>query len=138
MSDYPIKKQLSILVSLTALLLTACASTAPITPTYVSSAQYRDYDCLKLTLEYQRVANYIKRNKTRNTDFTASGIGFGLSGGRHGIYPTVQIGVAQGKNSQYQKEELARLFGEHDAILQSARFKQCDKLKSIQLFSERQ
>ncbi len=137
MSDYPIKKRLSILVSLTTLLLTSCASTAPITPQYVSSAQYNDYDCLKLTLEYQRVANYIKRNKKQGMDFTTSGIGFGLSGGRHGIYPTVQIGVAKGRDDSYQREELARLFGEHDAILQSARFKQCDKLKNIKLFSER-
>ena len=62
-------------------------------PEYVSANNYQSYDCVALANEYTRVNQYIDANANQRTGLQASGIGIGVSGNRHGIYPTVSVGL---------------------------------------------
>lgn len=114
--------KLSTLACGTSLLL-ACAS-APVKPTYVSSAIYKDYSCAQLEKEYRRVNTHINTSNTKKPFFDTTGIGVGIHAGRGGVYPTVSVGMGRGASND--NPQLSRLLGERDAIAESAHFKGCD------------
>lgn len=118
-----------------ALFLTGCASTP--TPQYVSPNTYQSYDCTALTSEYNRLTQYINANQNRSSGFNMSGVGIGIAGGRHGIYPTVSFGL--GKANASKNNNLSIAMGKRDAIViaQSARMKECAFAHGVKLFSEK-
>lgn len=124
------KKLLIVVASLTA--LAGCASMP--SPQYVSPNTYQSYTCTQLATEYQRVNQYIVANPQKS-GLTMSGMGLGIGIGRGGIYPTVSLGVGQVNGGN--KANLALALGERDAIVQSARLKQCGFVTGIKLTTEK-
>ena len=113
--------------------LTGCMTTP--TPEYVSANNYQSYDCFALANEYTRVNQYIDANANQRTGLQASGIGIGVSGNRHGIYPTVSVGL--GSINGGNRHNLTIAMGQRDAMLQAARLKQCPFATGIKLYSEK-
>lgn len=113
-------------------LVTGCASTPK--AQYISPNTYQSYDCTALTNEYNRLTQYLNTNKNPSA-LTMSGVGFGITGGRHGIYPTVSFGVGKANNSNSNNIGIA--MGERDAVIQSGRMKQCSFVSSAKLSSEK-
>ncbi|WP_394261100.1 hypothetical protein [Moraxella boevrei] len=118
--------------ALTILAMTGCASTP--TPQYISPNTYQNYDCNTLMSEYNRTTQYINANQQKS-GLTMSGVGIGIAGGRHGIYPTVSFGV--GKANSGNQNNVSIAMGERDAILQSGRMKQCAFSRGVKLYSEK-
>lgn len=110
-------------VSAVTLMVAGCAS-APVKPTYVSSAVYKDYTCAQLEQEYRRVNEHVRTTSTERKGFDMTGIGVGITAGRGGVYPSVSVGMGRGSDSSNPR--LSRLLGERDAVVESARFKGCD------------
>lgn len=113
--------------------LTGCMTTP--TPEYVSANNYQSYDCVALANEYTRVNQYINTNANQRTGLQASGIGIGVSGNRHGIYPTVSVGL--GSINGGNRHNLSIAMGKRDAMVQAARLKQCPFATGIKLYSEK-
>ena len=111
--------------------LTGCMTTP--TPEYVSPNNYQSYNCIQLANEYTRVSQYIDSN--HRMGLQASGIGIGVSGNRHGIYPTVSVGL--GSVNGGNRHNLSIAMGQRDAMVQAARQKQCPFAIGIKLFSEK-
>lgn len=116
--------------------LTGCASTGNIAPQYVSPAQYQPYDCQTLVNEYNRVERYIDGARRERSTLAASGVGVGISAGRWGISPNISLGVGQSNNTRARDAKLARLYGERDALIQSARAKGCNFASNLKLYGE--
>lgn len=129
------KLAISILLATAATVgLTGCMTT-PI-PEYVSANNYQSYDCVALANEYTRVNQYIDANANQQrTGLQASGIGIGVSGNRHGIYPTVSVGL--GSINGGNRHNLSIAMGQRDAMVQAARLKQCPFATGIKLYSEK-
>ncbi|MDO5652055.1 MAG: hypothetical protein Q4G13_07995 [Moraxella sp.] len=127
------------LLTLTATIaiLTGCASTGNITPQYINPANYQAYDCQSLQSEIQRISSTAEQTEKRNVGLSATGMGIGIAGGRHGIYPTVSFGVGSGSGQRQAKQgELSRLYGEHDAMVVAARQKGCNFAQGIKIYGE--
>ena len=106
------------------LFLAACATT--VQPSYVSPTQYQSLNCIQLISEFNRIQQYIDTG-VQPPKRTGVGVGVGVGGGwgsrGWGIGPTVSVNMGQSSNTK--NTELARLYGEQDAISQAAAFKNC-------------
>ncbi|MFW1755269.1 hypothetical protein [Acinetobacter wanghuae] len=106
-------------------LLSACAGT--VKPSYVSPTKYQSFNCQQLQGEYNRIQRYIDGGVT-TPKRTGVGVGVGLGGGfgsrgGWGIGPSVSVNMGQSSNTK--KTELARVLGEQEAIVETARYKSC-------------
>jgi len=116
-----------VVVVLSALLLSACATT--VKPTYVSPTQYQALNCSQLNAEFNRIQEYIN-NGVQPAKRTGVGVGLGLGGGwgrgGWGFGPSVSVNMGQSSNTK--NTELSRLYGQQDALTQAAQFKNCSQI----------
>lgn len=126
------------LLAFTAILaLTGCATTSGIAPQYVNPANYQQHDCTVLQSEVARISKTAEATEKQNIGLSATGVGIGLAGGRHGIYPTISVGAGLGSNQRQAKiNTLAKLYGEHDAMVVAARQKGCSFAHNIKIYGE--
>ena len=116
-----------ILLGLLALTVTACASRPEdIKASYVSPLQYQDYSCRQIGKEVARVGRKLSevsgaQDDTASSDSVAMGVGLVL------FWPALFF-----IDSDDQKEEVARLKGEFDALEQIAIEKDCDVAGDIE------
>lgn len=132
------KKILSLgaLAAITA--LTGCATTSNIAPQYVNPNNYNSHDCAYLQSEVARVTNLVEKTQNQQTPLSATGVGIGIAGGRGGIYPSVSFGVGSGSSTRAARTNtLARLYGEHDAMIIAARQKNCAFAQNIKIYGEK-
>lgn len=115
--------------------LTAC-TTKTIAPSYVNPNLYTNQSCQMLSEEIGRISALAVATEKQNTPLSASGIGIGIAGGRYGIYPTVSFGVGRMDSSSAKKDTLAKLYGEHDAMVIAARQKGCSFARTIKIYGE--
>ena len=118
------------------LALSGCASTGNVTPQYVPPSTYQNYDCQALGQEYNRVNRYVEAARNEQSTFAASGVGVGIAAGRWGISPNISLGVGKSNNTKARDAKLSRLYGERDAIVQSARIQRCSFANSIKIYGE--
>lgn len=130
-------------LTVTALLATAgifglsgCASTGNITPQYIPPSTYQSYDCQALNQEYIRVNSYVNAARNEQSTLASTGVGVGISAGRWGISPNISFGVGQSNNNKARDAQLSRLYGERDAIIQSARIQRCSFAAGIKIYGE--
>ena len=116
--------------------LSGCASTGNITPQYIPPSTYQSYDCQSLNQEYVRVNNYVNAARNEQSTLSASGVGVGISAGRWGISPNISFGVGQSNNNKARDAKLSRLYGERDAIIQSARIQRCSFANGVKIYGE--
>ena len=116
--------------------LSGCASTGNVTPQYVPPSTYQNYDCQALSQEYNRVNRYVEAARNEQSTFAASGVGVGISAGRWGISPNLSFGVGKSNNTKARDAKLSRLYGERDAIVQSARIQRCSFANGIKIYGE--
>ena len=116
--------------------LSGCASTGNVTPQYVPPSTYQNYDCQALSQEYNRVNRYVEAARNEQSTFAASGVGVGISAGRWGISPNISFGVGKSNNTKARDAKLSRLYGERDAIVQSARIQRCSFANGITIYGE--
>ena len=116
--------------------LSGCASTGNITPQYIPPSTYQSYDCQALNQEYVRVNNYVNAARNEQSTLSASGVGVGISAGRWGISPNISFGIGQSNNNKARDAKLSRLYGESDAIIQSARIQHCSFANGIKIYGE--
>lgn len=116
--------------------LSGCASTGNITPQYVPPSTYQGYDCQTLSQEYNRVNRYVEAARNEQSSLSTSGVGIGVSAGRWGISPNISFGVGKSNNTKARDAKLSRLYGERDAIIQSARVKRCSFANGIKIYGE--
>ncbi|WP_201575606.1 MULTISPECIES: hypothetical protein [Psychrobacter] len=116
--------------------LSGCASTGNITPQYVPPSNYQGYDCQTLSQEYNRVNRYVEAARNEQSSLSTSGVGIGVSAGRWGISPNISFGVGKSNNTKARDAKLSRLYGERDAIIQSARVKRCSFANGIKIYGE--
>ncbi|MDH9218844.1 hypothetical protein PYL83_06265 [Moraxella lacunata] len=118
--------------------LTGCATTniAP-PPQHVNPANYQGYDCTVLQSEVARISQTAKATENQNIGLSATGIGIGLAGGRGGIYPSISVGAGLGSGARQAKTNtLAKLYGEHDAMIVAARQKGCAFAQNVKIYGE--
>lgn len=134
----PITSPLSALLALTAsaALLSSCASTGNISPQYIPPSNYQSYNCSALGQEYNRINTYVKQAQQQQSTLSTTGVGVGVSAGRWGISPNISFGVGKSGNTQARDAKLSRLYGERDAVVQSARLKQCDFANGLKIYGE--
>lgn len=120
---------------LSALALSACATTKGIAPQYINPTTYANHSCQSLAQEIERVSKVASQTEKQQSGLSASGIGVGIAAGRGGIYPTISFGVGQSTSNQ-KKATLSKLYGEHDAMVVSARQKGCAFADSIKIYGE--
>ena len=116
--------------------LAGCASTGTITPQYVAPSTYQSYDCQALSQEYTRVNRYVEATRNEQSTLSASGVGVGISAGRWGISPNISFGVGKSNDTKARDAKLSRLYGENDAIVQSARIQRCSFVNGIKIYGE--
>jgi len=116
--------------------LSGCASTGNVTPQYVPPSTYQNYDCQALAQEYNRVNRYAEAARNEQSTLSASGVGVGISAGRWGISPNISFGVGKSNNTKTRDAKLSRLYGERDAIVQSARIQRCSFANGIKIYGE--
>ena len=63
-------------------------------------------------------------------------MGVGVSAGRWGISPNITFGIGKSSNSQARDAKLSQLYGERDAVVQSARLKKCAFATGLKVFGE--
>ncbi|WP_227430208.1 hypothetical protein [Psychrobacter sp. I-STPA6b] len=128
----------SLLLSITgaALMLTGCATTNSISPQYVAPNTYQSYDCAALNQELNRVHAYIEQTQKQQSTFSTTGVGIGVSAGRWGISPNISLGIGKSSSTQARDNKLSRLYGERDALIQSARLKKCAFASGMKVFGE--
>ena len=97
---------------------------------------YQSYDCQALNQEYNRVNRYVDAARNEQSTLSASGVGVGVSAGRWGISPNISFGVGQSNNTKARDAKLSRLYGERDAIIQSARIQRCSFANGIKIYGE--
>ena len=105
--------------------LSGCASTGNVTPQYVPPSQ-----------EYTRVNRYVDAARNEQSTLSASGVGVGVSAGRWGISPNISFGVGKSNNTKARDAKLSRLYGERDAIIQSARIQRCSFANGVKIYGE--
>ncbi len=127
---------LSTVVAASMLALAGCASTGTLTPQYVPPSTYQSYDCQSLSQEYARVERYVDATRNEQSTLSASGVGVGISAGRWGISPNISFGVGRSNDNKARDAKLSRLYGEADAIIQSARIKRCSFADGIKIYGE--
>lgn len=134
----PITSRLSALLALTAsaALLSSCASTGNISPQYIPPSNYQSYNCSALSQEYNRINTYVKQAQQQQSTLSTTGVGVGVSAGRWGISPNISFGVGKSGNTQARDAKLSRLYGERDAVVQSARLKQCNFANGLKIYGE--
>ncbi|KAA0938564.1 hypothetical protein [Psychrobacter sp. ANT_H59] len=116
--------------------LSSCASTGNITPQYIPPSTYQSYDCQALNQEYIRVNSYVNAARNEQSTLASTGVGVGISAGRWGISPNISFGVGQSNNNKARDAKLSRLYGERDAIIQSARIQRCSFANGIKIYGE--
>lgn len=119
-----------------ALLLAGCAITSSIAPQYVSPDKYSSKSCEELSYEINRVSQLAAAKEKEQSGLSATGVGIGIAGGRHGIYPTISFGVGKSNSTNNKKNALSALYGEHDAMVLAARQKNCTYAHSIKIYGE--
>lgn len=119
-----------------ALLLSACASTGKIAPAYVNPTNYQTLSCDNLSGEVRRVSVLASQTQQEQSSLSATGLGIGITGGRHGIYPTISFGVGKGSNTDTKTARLSKLYGEHDAMVLAGRKKGCAFAQNIKIYGE--
>lgn len=130
-------KALFIGAAATALVLTGCATTSQVAPQYVNPTTYQNYDCNTLQSEVNRVTALVEQTQNQQIGLSASGVGIGITGGRHGIYPTISFGMGTGNGQRAAKQNtLSRLYGEHDAMIVTARQKGCGFAQGVKIYGE--
>jgi hypothetical protein len=134
----PTTSRLSALLALTAsaALLSSCASTGNISPQYIPPSNYQSYNCSALSQEYNRINTYVKQAQQQQSTLSTTGVGVGVSAGRWGISPNISFGVGKSGNTQARDAKLSRLYGERDAVVQSARLKQCNFANGLKIYGE--
>lgn len=118
------------------LVISGCASTGNVTPQYISPSTYQNYDCSTLSQEYNRINSYINNEKSSASGITTTGVGVGVSAGRWGISPNINIGLGKSNNNAARDAKLSRLYGESDAVVQSARIKNCAFAAKLKVYGE--
>ena len=116
--------------------LSGCASTGNVTPQYVPPSTYQNYDCQALNQEYTRVSRYVADANNERSTLSTSGVGVGVSAGRWGISPNISFGVGKSNDTKARDVKLSRLYGERDAIVQSARIQRCSFANGIKIYGE--
>lgn len=116
--------------------LSGCATSGNLTPQYIPPSTYQNYDCQSLSQEYSRVERYVDAARNEQSSFSASGVGVGISAGRWGISPNISFGVGKSNSNKARDAKLSRLYGEADAIIQSARMKRCSFANGIKIYGE--
>lgn len=116
--------------------LTGCATTGNVTPQYVPPSNYQSYDCQALSQEYVRVNRYVEGTRKQQSTLSTSGVGVGVSAGRWGISPNISFGVGKSNDTKARDAKLSRLYGERDAIIQSARIQRCSFANGIKIYGE--
>lgn len=118
-------------------ILTGCATTGNIAPQYVSPTTYQHYDCAILQSEVARITKLAEATEKQNVSL-GTGVGIGIAGGRGGIYPTISIGAGLGSGQRAAKKNaLAKLYGEHDAMILAGRQKGCGFVQGIKIYGEK-
>ena len=126
----------ALLASASIFALSGCASTGNITPQYIPPSTYQSYDCQALNQEYVRVNSYVNATRNEQSTLSSTGVGVGVSAGRWGISPNVSFGVGQSSNTKARDAKLSRLYGERDAIVQSARIQRCSFAAGVKIYGE--
>ena len=116
--------------------LSGCATTGNLTPQYVPPSTYQNYNCQALTQEYNRVNSYVEATRNERSTLSSSGVGVGISAGRWGISPNISFGVGKSNDTKARDVKLSRLYGERDAIIQSARIQRCSFVDGIKIYGE--
>lgn len=117
-------------------LMAGCA-THNVAPQYVNPTVYQNQDCDALSKQINHVNALIDKTKSQRTGLSASGVGIGIVGGSGGIYPSISFGVGNNSGARQQKQTaLAKLYGEHDAIIIAGRQKSCAYAHGAKLYSE--
>lgn len=119
------------------LMLVGCASTGNVSPQYIPPSNYQNYDCNGLSQEYNRLQTYINNEKSTYSGVTATGVGVGISAGRWGISPNINVGLGKSNNTNARDAKLSRLYGESDAVVQSARMKRCSFAANLKVYGEK-
>ena len=97
---------------------------------------YQSYDCQALSQEYTRVNRYVDATRNEQSALSTSGVGVGVSAGRWGISPNISFGVGKSNNTKARDAKLSRLYGERDAIIQSARIQRCSFANGVKIYGE--
>ena len=116
--------------------LSGCATSGNLTPQYVPPSTYQNYDCQTLAQEYNRVQRYVEGTSKQRSTLSSSGVGIGVSAGRWGISPNISFGVGQSNDNKARDAKLSRLYGERDAIIQSARIQRCSFADGVKVYGE--
>ena len=116
--------------------LSGCATSGNLTPQYVPPSTYQNYDCQTLAQEYNRVQRYVEGASKQRSTLSSSGVGIGVSAGRWGISPNISFGVGQSNDNKARDAKLSRLYGERDAIIQSARIQRCSFADGMKVYGE--
>lgn len=116
--------------------LSGCATSGNLTPQYVPPSTYQSYDCQALAQEYNRVNSYVESTRNQRSTLSSSGVGIGVSAGRWGISPNISFGVGQSSDNKARDAKLSRLYGERDAIIQSARIQRCSFANGVKIYGE--
>ncbi|MDO4250445.1 MAG: hypothetical protein Q4C68_02935 [Moraxella sp.] len=127
---------LKITVLFATLALVGCSAKQSITPQYINPNAYANYDCQTLSQEIKRIETLATDTEKQQTSLSATGMGIGITGGRHGIYPTISFGVGKNTNHANKKHTLSRLYGEHDAMVVAARQKGCAFVQGVKIYGE--
>lgn len=131
------KKSALLTVVGSALLLSACATTKGITPQYINPTAYDAHTCQSLEQEIARVSRTAAATEKQQVGLSSTGLGIGISAGRGGIYPTISFGVGQSSGATSSKKAtLAKLYGEHDAMVLNARQKGCAFAGGMKVYGE--
>ena len=117
-------------------ILSGCATSGNLTPQYVPPSTYQNYDCQTLSQEYNRVQRYVEGTSKERSTLSSSGVGIGVSAGRWGISPNISFGVGQSNDNKARDAKLSRLYGERDAIIQSARIQRCSFANGMKIYGE--
>ncbi|WP_352337018.1 hypothetical protein [Psychrobacter sp. 16-MNA-CIBAN-0192] len=124
------------LITVSIFALAGCASTGNITPQYVPPNTYQSYDCNALNQEYVRINRYVDAARKEQSSLSTSGVGVGVSAGRWGISPNISFGVGKSNDTKGRDAKLSRLYGERDAVIQSARIQRCSFANGIKIYGE--
>lgn len=126
----------ALLITASVFVLAGCASTGNITPQYVPPNTYQSYDCQALNQEYIRINRYVDATRKEQSSLSTSGVGVGVSAGRWGISPNISFGVGKSNDTKSSDAKLSRLYGERDAVIQSARIQRCSFANGIKIYGE--
>lgn len=124
------------LLLISCLLLSACAAQKP-TPTYVNPNQYTGMDCAALQNETARLDDLIAQKHNEQTPLSATGVGVGVIGSKHGVYPSFSLDFGRAKALGEKRQQLAQLYGNRDAVVIAARQKTCAFATNLRTYSER-